>query len=60
MRKVTLFLISLCIAVFADAAINAQYNFEKEFPHFVAVKGNATVILSQEKFKDGTNSVKFS
>ena len=60
MRKIVLFVIALSVAVCANAAINAQYNFEKGFPHFVSVKGNASATLSKEKFKDGANSVKFS
>ena len=60
MRKIVLFVISLTIAVCANAAINAQYNFEKEFPHFVKAKGNASVEHTGEKFKDGTKSLKFS
>ena len=60
MRKIVSCIIALSVAVCANAAINAQYNFEKEFPYFVSVKGNASAELSMEKFKDGAKSVKFS
>ena len=61
MRKIIFLLIAAFVtAVNADAAINAQYTFEKELPSFLTVNGNGKVELSKEKFKDGENSVKFS
>ena len=43
----------------AEAAVNAQHNFESGVPGFVKVEGRGTVASSGEKFKDGSHSLKF-
>lgn len=58
MKRILFLLFALSATVVANAAINAQYNFEKEFPHFISVNGNATLEHSAEKYKDGAKSVK--
>ena len=60
MKRFLLFLLALTATLVADAAINAQYNFEKEMPHFISVSGNAELGLSREKYKDGVQSVKLT
>ena len=57
------FFVLVCLSfiwVASYAAINAQYGFEGEFPHFVKTGGGGTAVLSQDKFKDGASSVRFS
>ena len=60
MKRILISFIFLLVAGEVFAAINAQYGFESGFPHFVKSNGNGTVELSQDKFKDGASSVKFS
>lgn len=58
MRRFISLIIALVSAVYANAAINAQYDFEKGLPNFMTVKGNVNLELSKDKFKDGSKSVK--
>ena len=60
MRKLLLIIFAVAVATNADAAINAQYTFEKELPSFLSVNGNGKIELSKDKFKDGATSVRFS
>ena len=60
MKKILFFLLFLSATIIADAAINAQYNFEKELPRFISVNGNGALELSGDKYKDGAKSVKFT
>ena len=60
MRKLLLMIFAVALAANAHAAINAQYTFEKELPSFLSVNGNGKLSLSQDKFKDGSASVRFS
>ena len=59
MKKFISVLFFFVVAFAAHAAINAQYTFEGAVPDFVSSNGGK-VELSQEKFKDGKSSVKFS
>ena len=49
----------MVLSVAAEAAINAQYNFESGVPGFVKVQGQGTVTSSADKYKDGSHSLKF-
>ena len=49
----------MMLSVAAEAAINAQYNFESGVPGFVKVQGQGTVTSSADKYKDGSHSLKF-
>ena len=60
MHKLLLSIVLVFLAFSSYAAINAQYNFEKEVPSFLSVNGDARLELSGEKFKDGEKSIKFS
>ena len=42
-----------------QAAINSQHNFEDGVPAFVKAEGQAVLTSSEEKFKDGSHSLKF-
>ena len=60
MKRFSLIVLLALFAFNAFAAINAQYNFENGFPHFLKVNGGGAAELSADKFKDGASSVKFS
>lgn len=59
-RRVTLTLLLTLSVTLSFAAINAQHSFEKGVPPFLKVNGSGTLEESQDKFKDGASSVKFS
>ena len=60
MKRFSLIVLLALFAFNAFAAINAQYDFENGFPHYLKVNGTGTAELSTDKFKDGASSVKFS
>lgn len=60
MKRTILALALLLICHINHAAINAQYSFEDKVPSFLKVNGRGTLECSDEKYKDGTSSVKFS
>ena len=60
MNKYLLSLVALAYVITSHAAINGQHNFEDKLPSFLRVNGRGAIELSQEKFKDGKSSVKFS
>ncbi len=61
MKRLFVFLPLLLAASFcASAAINSQYAFEGELPSFISARGDGTLSLSSDRFKDGRQSVRFS
>ena len=58
-RVLTIFSALILLPVAADAAINAQHDFESGVPGFVKVEGEGSVTSSAERFKDGSRSLKF-
>lgn len=54
--SISLFLIPLVPALAADA----RYDFENGLPAAVKVRGSGTTSLSQDRYKDGSTSLKFS
>ncbi len=58
-RFFTVLLSLMLISGAAEAAINSQHNFEDGVPGFVKAEGQGTVTSSDEKFKDGSRSLKF-
>ena len=60
MRRLLSIISFLALSISTYAAINAQHSFENTVPSFVRVNGKGTVQLSQERFKDGISSVKFT
>lgn len=61
MKRLYSLLALLAISFPAGAAINSQYNFEgAALPSFISAGENASISLSQDKFKDGKQSIKFS
>lgn len=60
MKRNILISLLLVFAVNAYAAINAQHSFEGEVPQFIKANGRATITPDTERFKDGTQSLKFA
>jgi len=60
MRRFISTILFLSVALCSYAAMNAQYTFESGLPDFISINGDGKVESSQEKFKDGMRSVKFS
>ena len=60
MKKILLSITALACSICSFAAINAQHSFEEKLPAFVRVNGRGSVELSNEKFKDGKTSMKFT
>ncbi len=58
--RVTLTLSLVLSSVLSFAAINAQHSFENGVPPFMKVNGSGSLESSQDKFKDGKSSVKFT
>ena len=60
MRRFVITIATLLCATLSYGAINAQHSFEEKLPQFLRVNGRGQLELSQEKFKDGKTSAKFS
>ena len=59
MKKIISIIIFLSVALVSFGAINGQYGFEGTLPAFVRANGRGTIVLSEDKFKDGKTSLKF-
>lgn len=60
MRRFILSLVLSVSAVASYAAIDAQHSFEGQVPSFMRVNGRGNLSVSDVRFKDGRNSVRFS